>query len=187
VNRLLACRKKVATTETWWDESQDWSVAIDGYRLFRRDRRGRRGGGVILYVKKWIECEELSLKNSQEQVESLWVRIRDGGNKGNLVVGAYYRLPDRGEPTDEAFFLQLQKASRSQVLVLLGYLSHPKTAGRSSSASCRQSRRLLERAEDNFLSQATAPLRSGKSRTSNPQTSSMIRKPLPGPDALRQG
>ena len=28
----------VATTETWWDCSHDWSVVIDGYKLFRRDR-----------------------------------------------------------------------------------------------------------------------------------------------------
>ncbi|TRZ09406.1 hypothetical protein HGM15179_017703 [Zosterops borbonicus] len=45
------------------------------------------------YIKRWIEWEELSLKNSHQQVESLWVTIRDRGNKGNLVVGVYYRLP----------------------------------------------------------------------------------------------
>ena len=68
---LLESYNLVAITEIWWDKSHDWSVAIDGYRLFRRDRRGRRGGGVALYVKKWIDCEELSLKNGHEQVESL--------------------------------------------------------------------------------------------------------------------
>ncbi|KAK4819205.1 hypothetical protein QYF61_026821 [Mycteria americana] len=61
---LLESYKLVAITETWWDESHDWSVAINGYRLCTRDRRGRRGGGVALYVKKRIDCEELSLKNS---------------------------------------------------------------------------------------------------------------------------
>jgi len=30
--------------------------------------------GVALYIKKWIDCEELSLRNSYEQVESLWVK-----------------------------------------------------------------------------------------------------------------
>ena len=35
---LLEIYDPVAITETWWDESHDWSVAIDGYRLFRRDR-----------------------------------------------------------------------------------------------------------------------------------------------------
>ncbi|GAB0190587.1 mitochondrial enolase superfamily member 1 [Grus japonensis] len=69
---LLESYDLVAITETWWDESNDWSAAINGYRLFRRDRRGRRGRRVALYIKKCIDCEELSLKNSHEQVESLW-------------------------------------------------------------------------------------------------------------------
>jgi len=67
----------------------------------------------------------LLFKNSHKQVESLSVRIRDRGNKRNLVVGVYYRPPDQREPTDEAFFLQLQKASHSQSLVLLGDFNHP--------------------------------------------------------------
>ncbi|GAB0203805.1 hypothetical protein GRJ2_002846100 [Grus japonensis] len=111
-----------------------------------------RVGGVALYIKKWIECE-LSLKNSHKQVESLWVRIREQANKRNLVAGVYYRLPDQGEPIDEAFLLQLQEASCSQALVLLGHFNHPDICSRSSTASCRQSRRILECIEDNFLSQ----------------------------------
>jgi len=111
---LLESYKLSALTETWWDESHDWSVAINGDRLFRRDRQGKSGGGVVLYIKKSIQSEELSLKNSQEQVESLWVRIRDQSNKGNLALGVYYRLPNKREPSDKAFFLQLQTALRSQ-------------------------------------------------------------------------
>ncbi|PKU36968.1 hypothetical protein llap_12730 [Limosa lapponica baueri] len=72
---LLESYDTVAITETWWDESYNWSVAIEGYKLFRRDRQGRRGRGVALYVKEWIECEEMSLKPSlgsdEERVESL--------------------------------------------------------------------------------------------------------------------
>ncbi|PKU46943.1 glycerol kinase [Limosa lapponica baueri] len=36
----------VAITETWWDESHDWSVAIKGYKLFRRDRPPDQDGEV---------------------------------------------------------------------------------------------------------------------------------------------
>jgi len=95
-------------------------VAIEGYRLFTRDRRGKRGGGIDLYIKKSIQCEELSLKNSHEQAESLWVRFRDRGNKGNLVLRVYYRPPHQGEPIEKTFFLQLQEASCLQSLILLG-------------------------------------------------------------------
>ncbi|XP_040404947.1 uncharacterized protein LOC121065888 isoform X2 [Cygnus olor] len=110
----------VAITETWWDDSHDWSVAIDGYKLFRRDRRGRRGGEVALYVRKWIDCEELCLRNSCDQVESLWVKIEDRSSKGHLVVGICYRPPDQGESVDKAFLLQLQQLSRSQALLHAG-------------------------------------------------------------------
>jgi len=71
----------------------------------------------------------------------------------NLVVSVYYGLPDQRESTDEAFFLQLQKASHSQALVLLGDFNHPDICWKSSTVSCRQSGKLLECIEDNFLSQ----------------------------------
>jgi len=35
---LLESYDLIVITETWWDESCDWNVALDGYRLFRRDR-----------------------------------------------------------------------------------------------------------------------------------------------------
>ena len=41
----------VAITETWWDDLHNWSAAMDGYKLFRRARQGRRGGGVALCVR----------------------------------------------------------------------------------------------------------------------------------------
>ena len=34
----------VTITETWWDDSHNWSAAMDVYKLFRRDWQGRRGG-----------------------------------------------------------------------------------------------------------------------------------------------
>jgi len=47
----------IAVTETWWDELRNWSVAIDGYRLFRRDRWGKRDGDTALYIKKSISVK----------------------------------------------------------------------------------------------------------------------------------
>jgi len=28
----------VTITETWWDDSHDWSAAVNGYKVFRRGR-----------------------------------------------------------------------------------------------------------------------------------------------------
>ena len=64
----------VAITETWWDASHDWSAAINGYKLFRRDRQGMRGGGVAQYVRECYESSEI--KYSDNGVESVWIRLR---------------------------------------------------------------------------------------------------------------
>lgn len=31
----------IGTAAIWWDSSHKWSAAIDGYRLFKKDGRGR--------------------------------------------------------------------------------------------------------------------------------------------------
>ena len=70
-------------------------------------------------------------------------------------VGVCYRPPDQGEPTDKAFFLQLQEASCSQALIQLEDFNHPDIWCKSNMESCRQFKRLRECIEDNFLSQVT--------------------------------
>lgn len=35
-----------AKFETGWDDSYDWSVAIESCKLFRRDRQGRSAGSL---------------------------------------------------------------------------------------------------------------------------------------------
>jgi len=66
----------IGIMETWWDSSCDWSIGMGGYRLFRKDRQGRRGGGVTLYVKDQLECMELRLGMDEEPIDSLWIKIK---------------------------------------------------------------------------------------------------------------
>ena len=85
----------VAITEMWRDHSHDWSAAMDGYKLFRKDRQGRRGGGMALYVK---ECFEVTkLMTGGNKVESLWVKIRGRADKADILVGICYRPPNQDE------------------------------------------------------------------------------------------
>ncbi|KAK4828051.1 hypothetical protein QYF61_023089 [Mycteria americana] len=50
----------VTITEKWWGDLHKWSAAMDGYKLFRRDRQGRRGSGVALCVRECFDCLELN-------------------------------------------------------------------------------------------------------------------------------
>lgn len=41
----------IGVTETWLDKAHDWSAAVSGYKLFRRDRQGRGGAEGDLSLK----------------------------------------------------------------------------------------------------------------------------------------
>ena len=47
----------IGITESWANiDISDAELGLTGYVMFRRDRIGRRGGGVILYVKESIQA-----------------------------------------------------------------------------------------------------------------------------------
>ncbi|GAB0186348.1 mitochondrial enolase superfamily member 1 [Grus japonensis] len=143
----------IGITEMWWDSSYDCSVGMEGYRLFRKDRQGRRGGGVALYINDQLECMELHLGMDEEPTESLWVRIKGSTGAGDIIAGVCYRPPDQGDRADETLYRQIGTASRSQALVLMGDFSHPDICWRDNAAERKQSRKFLECVHDNFLLQ----------------------------------
>ena len=53
----------IRITESWANtDMTDAELGLTGYVMFRRDRIGRRGGGVILYVKESIQAYEIKLE-----------------------------------------------------------------------------------------------------------------------------
>ncbi|GAB0193231.1 mitochondrial enolase superfamily member 1 [Grus japonensis] len=134
----------IAITETRWDSLHDWNAVMDGYVLFRKDRPATRGGGVAPYVREQLECIKFYLGVDEERAKSLWVRIKGQANMGDAVVGVYYRPPDQEEEVDEAFYRQLEVASQSQSLVLMGDFNDPDICWKSNTAKHAQSRRFLQ-------------------------------------------
>ena len=49
--------------------------------MFRRDRIGRRGGGVILYVKESIQAYEIKLEREADCDEAVWWKLVSGKKK----------------------------------------------------------------------------------------------------------
>ena len=60
--------------------------------MFRKDRLGRRGGGVILYIKESIQAYEIKLEKEAECEEAVWCNIVTGNS--TLTVGLVYRSPN---------------------------------------------------------------------------------------------
>jgi len=97
----------VTITETWCNDSHEWSAVMDGYKLFRRDRRGKTGDGVALYVRDCFDCTELD--GCDDKVECLWVKMRGKANKADILLAVCYRPPNQDEELDSV----LQEAGRS--------------------------------------------------------------------------
>lgn len=58
---------------TWWNASHGWSAGMEGYRLFRSSRQGRRVGGCTLHTRERFDCTALTI--SDDVVESLWLQV----------------------------------------------------------------------------------------------------------------
>ena len=79
-------------TESWANtDITDAELGLTGYVMFRRDRIGRRGGGVILYVKESIQAHEIKLESEADYDEAVWCKIVLGNKK--LTIGLVYQSP----------------------------------------------------------------------------------------------
>lgn len=66
----------------------DNSLDIRGYNIFRNDRVGRRGGGVLLAIRENIKCREIYNKTI-EQNEIIAVEIETKAFKSMLIASIY--------------------------------------------------------------------------------------------------
>jgi len=107
----------------WWDGSHDWSVAMKGYRLFRKDRTARKWSCPL--CERAVGVHGALLKMDEEPTESLWVRIKEQASMGDAVVGSAIGCLIR-KTVEEAVCRQLE-VSRSQALLLMTDFNHPDT------------------------------------------------------------
>ena len=69
----------IGITESWaTPDISDAELGMTGYVMFRKDRLGRRGGGVILYIKESIQAYEIKLEKEAECEEAVWCNIVTG-------------------------------------------------------------------------------------------------------------
>lgn len=109
---------------TWWDSSHGWNV-VNGYTLFRKDRRGSQDGGVAFYVREHLECMELCLRVNDEKVRSLGVRIKGQTRNGDTVVDVCYRPLEEEDEVGEAFYRHLSILKKKLLLQsLVSFTTH---------------------------------------------------------------
>ncbi|KAF7239500.1 RNA-directed DNA polymerase from mobile element jockey [Varanus komodoensis] len=143
----------VGITDTWWDERQVWNVNIEGYHHFRKDRKGKRGGGVALYIREGIGCSETECSTDGDSVEAVWVKLRGFDRERDRTVGVCYRPPGQFETLDDVLTGRILRISRGRDTVIMGDFSLPDISWETHSAVTARSRRFLEAIEGGFFTQ----------------------------------
>ena len=70
----------IGITESWANNDIiDAELGLEGYVMFRKDRMGRRGGGVLLYIKETIPAYEVQLQEEADCKEAMGLTTEHGG------------------------------------------------------------------------------------------------------------
>ena len=56
----------------------DAELGLEDYVMFRKDRMGKRGGGVLLHIKETIPAYEVQLQEEADCKEALWCNLVTG-------------------------------------------------------------------------------------------------------------
>ena len=79
-------------TETWFKSKHDVSfTSLAGYILYRRDREGRKGGGVAIYVRENLCPKDNPYHIARKDIELLWIQLTFQSR--HFIIGAVYHPP----------------------------------------------------------------------------------------------
>ena len=108
----------IGITESWANilDITDAELGLTGYVLFRRDRIGRRGGGVILYVKESIQAYEIKLESKADYDVAVWCKIVSGNSK--LTIGLVYRSSNINEENNTKIQNAIKEVSKGECIIM---------------------------------------------------------------------
>ena len=150
--------KIIGITETWGrPEIFDAEYHLANFEMYRKNRIGSRGGGVLLYVHEpltSVPCSELNEFNFGESVWSI-VKL----HTTNLLVGLVYRSP-KSDNTNNEKLLELLSLIRGKVkisnILIMGDFNLPEIDFNNYMVDCSEesyAMRFFELSQDLFLKQ----------------------------------
>ena len=66
----------IGITESWAHNDITYAeLGLEGYVMFRKDRIGKKGGGVLLYINDTIPAYEVQLQDEADCNEAIWCNL----------------------------------------------------------------------------------------------------------------
>ena len=118
--------------------------------MFRKDIMGRRGGGVLLYVKDTIPANEVQLQEEADGNEAIWCRLVTGHT--TVTIGVVYRCPNITKQNNEKIHNAIREVSKGDCIIM-GNFNHEHIKWDSLQSTGVEDHRFLCLVQDNFLTQ----------------------------------
>ena len=135
-------------TESWaHNYITDAELGLEGYAMFRKDRMGRRGGGVLLYIKDTTPAYEVQLQKEAYCNEAIRCKLVTGHS--TVTIGVVYRCPNITKQNNEKIHNAISEVSKGDCIIM-GDCNHGNIKMQSTVV---EDQRFLCLVQDNFLTQ----------------------------------
>ena len=95
----------IGITESWTNNYiPDAELGLAGYVMFRKDKMGRRGGGVLLYIKETIPAYGVQFPEEADCNEAIWCKLVTWHT--TVTIGVVYRCPNITKQKNEKYIMQ---------------------------------------------------------------------------------
>ena len=84
--------------------------------MFRKDRMGKRGGGVLLYIKETIPAYEVQLHEEADCNEAIWCKLVTGHT--TVTIGVVYRCPNITKENNEKIHNAISEVSKGDCIIM---------------------------------------------------------------------
>ena len=118
--------------------------------MFRKDRMGRRGGVVLLYIKETIPAYEVQLQEEADCKEAIWCKLVRGHT--TVTIGAVYRCPNITKQNNEKIHNANSEASKGDCIIM-GDFNHGNIKWDTLQSAGVEDQNCLCLIQGNFLTQ----------------------------------
>ena len=141
----------IGITESWANNDiTNAELGLEGYVMFRKDRIGRRGGGVLLYIKDTIPAYEVQLKEEADCNDAIWCNLVTGHT--TVIIGVVYRCPNITKQNNEKIHNAINEVSKGDCIIM-GDFNHGNIKWDTLQSTGVEDSTFLCLVQDNFLTQ----------------------------------
>ena len=141
----------IGITESWANNDiTDAELGLERYVMFRKDSIGKRGGGVLLYIKETIPAYEVQLQEEADCKEALSCNLVTGHT--TITIRVVYRCPNITIQNNEQIHKAISEVSKGDCIIM-GDFNHGNIKWDSQQSTGVEDQKLLCLVQDNFLTQ----------------------------------